>query len=139
MSLVLDPFVFFYDVTPVTTTASTSRTPRAEKRGFTPRMDVTELDTGFSIHLDLPGVHKEDIHLSVKDHVLTVSGKRAPPHPEVDKTKKASEKVYGAFERVVRLPETVDAEGVQARLENGVLELVVPKKPVEEPKRIQID
>ncbi|KAL3894202.1 MAG: hypothetical protein SGCHY_005414 [Lobulomycetales sp.] len=115
-----------------------------DQRCHVPSMDVVEKPNSYSIKLDLPGLAKEHINISLKDQVLTVSGERkseqADESNENGFTSHISERAYGRFERKIRMPETADLseEKASASMENGVLEIVFPKKVDAVPKTILI-
>ncbi|KAJ3093846.1 hypothetical protein HDU96_001999 [Phlyctochytrium bullatum] len=105
------------------------------------RLDVSETPTSYLIHADLPGVSKDQLNITLKDDVLTISGERKDSREIKDEQRHVVERSYGRFSRSVRLPVNADAENVAARLDEGVLEVTVGKREVpkeEAPKRISI-
>ncbi|KAJ3334328.1 hypothetical protein HDU76_000021 [Blyttiomyces sp. JEL0837] len=94
------------------------------------RLDLTETDTNYILHTDVPGINKDDVNITVKDDVLTISGERKSAYEETDdkKHRHIVERRFGKFSRSVRLPKDVDVEEVNAKMENGVLELTLGKK-----------
>jgi HSP20 family protein len=100
----------------------------ASEAVFRPSLDVTETNDAFAIHVDLPGVQEEDIEVQVTGNRLTVSGKREGEETREGDRYVAIERAYGAFSRSFVLPDSADVEHVEARLENGVLEIKVPKR-----------
>jgi HSP20 family protein len=103
--------------------------------GFTPTLDVYEGPEDFLVLIDLPGVKSEDVNIEVNDHVLTISGTRAPA--EVGEGK-LLERPYGSFVRNLTLPKGVDSDKIAADYTDGVLELRIPKPAQAKPKRIAI-
>jgi HSP20 family protein len=107
---------------------------------WVPAMDIAERAEGFSIQVDLPGVRPEDVELDFEQGVLTIRGAK----PSVLDAKAAEEclhareRVSGAFERALRLPNTVDADAIDASFANGVLTITVPKAQAAMSRRIQI-
>ena len=92
---------------------------------YSPALDVSESEDGFTVRMEVPGVAKDQIKLSVEDDVLTISGER---HVESEDAKHLiRERRYGAFERRLSLPDTIDLEKVAARHEDGVLTVELPK------------
>ncbi|MCW5619844.1 MAG: Hsp20/alpha crystallin family protein, partial [Burkholderiales bacterium] len=91
------------------------------------RIDATEDDKAYRITADIPGVHKEDIRISVDDNEVTITAESSS-----DKEEKEGERVvlreraYGAMSRTLTLPQAVDDDNAQARYENGVLTLTLP-------------
>lgn len=95
---------------------------------FVPKVDIIENEKAFEIHLAVPGMNKEDFHIDLKENHLAVSGERKFTLGEKDeKHFRSLETQYGAFRREFVLPENVDGENIQAKYNNGILELVVPK------------
>ena len=91
------------------------------------------------LHADLPGVAIEDVDITLQDAVLTISGTRKNGTPE-GVTPYLGELVYGEFTRSIRVPEYLAADAIKARLENGVLEVVLLGAVTEaQPKRIAIE
>ncbi|KAI9207431.1 HSP20-like chaperone [Polychytrium aggregatum] len=108
----------------------------------TPRLDVIENETEFVVKADLPGLKKDDVHVSLLDDVLTIEGERRSSHEEKKDTYHMVECSYGQFQRKIRLPPTVDAQSIQGKMTDGVLELKIGKKalpPPPEAKKIAIN
>lgn len=101
---------------------------------FAPAVDIEENDNGYYLSFDVPGVAREDIHLELKDGMIKVWGERKK---EI-KQGKYSEKSYGRFERAFSLPEVADSENIEANFQDGVLNVLVPKKQVTQAKRIEV-
>ena len=104
--------------------------------------DVTESKTAFTLVADTPGYKKADLKIELTDaSTITVSGERKSTHEVDDKTKRVHhvERSFGSFARSFRLPDNADVSGVEAVMEDGVLTITVPKKPVPDgPKVVQI-
>ncbi len=107
--------------------------------GWSPAVDVIDNKDGVVVKVELPGIRKDDINVSIENNVLTVQGEKKPEleNPEADVLR--SERYYGSFYRAFTLPSSVDAQKVSAKFENGVLELSVLKKEEAKPKQIRID
>jgi len=87
----------------------------------------------------LPGVEKKDVKISVSDNNLTVQG-------EIEKDKETKkedyyccERAYGTYSRTISLPAEIDQEKIKAIFRNGILEIILPKKPEKKPKEITIE
>jgi len=87
---------------------------------------------------ELPGVTGEDVNLSLQEDVLTLSGKREPQAQEQNVSWQRRERAYGSFSRAVQLPFRVDPDKVQARFNNGVLEIELQRLEADRPKKIEI-
>jgi len=105
---------------------------------FAPSFDVKENKEGYVFRADLPGVREEDLEISLTGNHLTISGKREQEKHEQGDTYYASERSYGSFSRAFTLPDGTDGENVKAELKNGVLQVIVPKKPEVQPRKITI-
>lgn len=103
-----------------------------------PRLDVVETDTEFEIEAEMPGLHREDIEISFDDGVLTIRGEKKIEEERKDKNLHVSERRYGEFRRTLRLPTSVDPNGIKATMENGVLRIVAPKLAHAEAKKIEV-
>ena len=108
--------------------------------GFTPTVNTREGEYAYHVEADLPGVKKEDIHVDLKDNVLTISGERKTKKEVKEKDYYKKESSYGKFQRSFTLPENTDAENIEANSKDGVLEVVIPKmkKSSKETKKIKI-
>lgn len=111
----------------------------SEMTSFVPTFDVKETDGSFVFKADLPGIKENDLEISLTGNRLTVSGQRHEDRKDEGDTYYAYERSYGAFSRSFTLPEGVDPDQVQADLKDGVLNVVIPKKPEVQPKRIRLN
>ena len=107
--------------------------------GRHPRIEMAESTDAWFVQLDLPGVDKEAIELSTVGDELRVSGRRARPGYPDGTVVRRSERSYGSFRRTLRLPADVDSDRIRARLEDGVLELRMPKRGGQSGRKVQID
>ncbi len=107
---------------------------------FVPTVNTREADDAYYIEVDLPGVSKDDINIDVNDNTLTISGVRKVKEEHKDDSFYKVESVYGKFERSFSLPEDVDTDKIEAKHNNGVLEIKIPKieKVEKAPKKIEI-
>jgi len=105
---------------------------------WAPRVDVKEEAERFLIRADVPGVDPKDIEVSVEDGVLTISGERKTEEREESAGWTRVERHSGRFHRSFTLPETVNAAGVTAKGEHGVLEISIPKVEKAQPKKIEV-
>ncbi len=110
----------------------------AGRRTWLPAVDIYENDESFVATADLPGLRKDDIDVSIEDNVLTVSGERKFEKSEDDGTFRRVERAYGTFRRSFALPRGVDSAKVEARFEDGVLTLTLPKSEVAKSRKITV-
>jgi HSP20 family protein len=111
---------------------------RDRQAPWMPAMDVYETDEKVVVTVELPGITAEDVEVSVEDSTLTVSGKREFASEVTEESYHRIERRYGSFSRAVTLPPQVDAGKVDARFDDGVLSIEVPKVEKAKPKKIQI-
>lgn len=105
---------------------------------FQPRFDVKETKDGYVFNADLPGVKEEDLDISVTGNRLTVSGRRDCEERKEGERFFAVECSYGTFSRSFTMPDHVDPDHVRAEFKDGVLTLVVPKRPEAQPRKISL-
>jgi HSP20 family protein len=109
--------------------------------GWVPPVDITEHADRFELAVDLPGVDPDKVEITLEDGVLSVSGEREAEAQRADdgaETRMRTERGHGRFYRRFVLPETVDAERVQASGRNGVLAISIPKQAKAQPRRIKV-
>jgi HSP20 family protein len=106
---------------------------------WTPAVDVKEEENRFVIKADIPGVEPKDIEVHMDKGMLTIEGKRESEVTEEKEGYKRVERVYGSFSRRFSLPDTADADNIQAESKHGVLEIVIPKKAADQPRRIEVN
>jgi HSP20 family protein len=87
---------------------------------------------------ELPGVTRDDVNLSLQDDVLSLAGKREPKTQQEDANWQRRERAYGSFSRAIQLPFRVDPNNVQARFNNGILELELERLEADRPRKIEI-
>ncbi len=102
-----------------------------------PPVDISETETEYRIDVEIPAVARDDVAVSVKDGVLTVTGERKV-EKDTDGKRHRVERQYGRFSRSFRLPENVDEDHISASSRDGVLYLVVSKKEKEQPRTIEV-
>lgn len=100
-------------------------------------MDAYRDGDHFMVHFDLPGVDPESIEVTVEDNVLNVKAERSWERRE-GQDWVANERYEGTFQRQLFLGDTLDAEGIEANYENGVLTLTVPVAEKAKPRKIEI-
>ena len=107
-------------------------------RRWMPALDVTETSDAYHIDVEVPGIRPEDINVTVDQGMLTISGERRSEEEKSDRSYHRVERRYGSFRRSISLPRDVDASRVEAKYDNGVLRLEVPKTAASQPKRIEV-
>jgi HSP20 family protein len=94
---------------------------------FTPKVDVIETESAYEVQVAVPGLNKEDFKIEINDNYLTVSGERKLSNEKKEKNFHSIETQYGSFSRSFTLPENADGSKINAKYNNGILELVIPK------------
>jgi len=112
----------------------------AEPEFQVPLVDILEEAERFVIRADVPGMSQEHIEVQMDDHTLTIRGERSHETRDEGGEGRFSriERHTGSFKRQFVLPETIDADSIGARLEHGVLEITIPKRPETTPRTIEI-
>lgn len=108
-------------------------------RAWVPAVDVAEDQKSYTLALELPGVKAEDVSIELVDgNRLSVRGEKKQQLEEKTDRVHRFERSFGSFQRVFVLPDTVDGERIEARSENGVLTITVPKTERAKPREIPI-
>ena len=111
---------------------------QGSRQTYTPSFDVRESKEAYHFHADLPGLKQKDLEITFNANQLTIAGRREEEKREESDRYHAVERWYGSFARTFSLPQGVDAENVTADLKDGVLRVVVPKRPEVQPRKISI-
>src|SRR5271168_4521345 len=105
---------------------------------FAPAVDVYEDEHTVTLKIEVPGIDEKDIDVRLENNTLTVHGERKLEKEEKEENYRRVERQYGSFTRSFTLPNTVDAEGVSAQYDKGVLKIKLAKKAEAKPKQIKI-
>lgn len=115
--------------------SSTPQTQSHRRPGdWQPPVDLAEESGQFVICVDLPGVAPSDVEVCIEDNLLSLSGERRGERP----AQLRMERPMGRFSVQVVLPASIEREQVQAQHRNGVLQIVLPKRKIEQPSRVDI-
>ncbi|OUM59125.1 hypothetical protein PIROE2DRAFT_47338 [Piromyces sp. E2] len=104
---------------------------------FSPKVNIGEDENNYYIEADLPGMTKEQVHVELtEENTIVISGERTKKKNKNEKGMKITEMdcPYGKFQRSFRVPKQVVIEKIEAKVENGVLEIIIPRK---EPTKIE--
>ncbi|MBU8896282.1 Hsp20/alpha crystallin family protein [Corallococcus sp. H22C18031201] len=113
--------------------------PRSQDaRELTPAADILEAEAGVTIRVDLPGHDAKSIQVKVENDVLTVRSERKAEPGESGVTVRRQERASGVYSRSFGLPDTVDSTRVEARYENGVLTLTLPRSEATKPRVVEV-
>ena len=105
---------------------------------FTPRVDIWDTGDSLKVHADLPGVPKENVCVEIHNGNLHIDGSTLEEKEYEKFNSKVRERKFGKFSRVISLPPGIDQSLVKAEFKNGVLEMNIPKKAENQPKKISI-
>jgi len=108
------------------------------QRNFVPSVDIGEDETSYLVTADVPGMKPEELDIQVENNVLTIRGERKFESRGKQSGYHRVERHYGSFQRSFTLPEGVNAEAVEANVENGTLTLRVPKPTTAVPKKVKV-
>jgi HSP20 family protein len=111
---------------------------RADTAAWAPALDISERKDAYLVTVELPGVEPDDLEITLEDGLLTIQGERHSTQDSSEQQFHRVERRYGAFRRAITLPAQVQAEQIEATVDNGVLQIVVPKTQEATPKRIQV-
>ncbi len=106
--------------------------------GWAPALDVHEDKDTFSIRVELPGMKREDIEVSLQDGVLVISGERQEEKINEGTEVHRQERFYGRFSRALTLPAAVAGDKVKAQYKDGILTVTLPKAEEAKPKAITV-
>lgn len=114
--------------------------PRELAWGAKPAVDITEKENAFEVTAELPGLDEKTIEVKLVNGGLTIKGEKREEKEEKKKDYYLHERYFGSFERCFGVPESVDTDKIQASFKNGVLTVILPKKPeaLKPEKKIEI-
>ena len=110
----------------------------ATTMAWAPALDISERKDAYLVTVELPGVDVDDLQVTLEDGLLTIQGERYFAHDSSEQHFHRVERRYGAFRRSITLPAQVMAEQIEATVDNGVLQILVPKMEEATPRRIQV-
>ena len=105
---------------------------------WVPRVEVSEHKDKYQLSVELPGIDKKDVHVEVQNNTLSISGEKESAIEDQDENYHIRERVYGKFNRTFELPSRIEADKIDAKYNNGVLNLAIPKAEEAKPKQIEV-
>jgi len=105
---------------------------------WAPSVDIREDDNAFTLLADIPGVDPKDIEISMEKSVLTIKGERQSETVEEQDSYRRVERLSGQFYRRFTLPDSADADKIEAKSEHGVITITIPKQEVTVSRRIEV-
>jgi HSP20 family protein len=112
--------------------------PARAAQSFNPAVDIVEKDDVYLVRAEVPGLAPENIDVQVENDVLTVRGERKYENEEERGGYRRVERSYGSFARSFVLPKGTQAEAVEARVEQGVLTVTIPKVPAATSRKVEV-
>lgn len=112
--------------------------PLANWTSWSPTADLFESDDAFVLEMELAGFERDDLEITVDNGVLTVRGERPDPEAAGEVTYYVQERTPARFSRSFSLPRSVDADRVEAKLDNGLLRVTLSKSAEAKPRRIAV-
>jgi len=110
----------------------------ASPLAWAPALDIAEGKDAYLVTVELPGVKLDDLEITLEDGLLTIQGERHVAHDSSEEQFHRVERSFGAFRRSITLPAQVEADAVEASMEDGVLRILGPKAEEAKAKRIQV-
>lgn len=118
------------------------RTDRDESsllaRDWKPAADFVEEDDAYVAKVELPGVRKDDVKITMQDNVLTIRGEKKEEKKGKEGGAHRVERFYGSFQRSFSLPASVNSNGIEAEYKEGILTITMPKAEESKPKQIEV-
>ena len=108
------------------------------RASWVPAIDVHENEQEITLRAELAGLSRDEVDLTIDKDRLTLQGEKKLEKEDADGDYRRVESRYGSFYRSLPLPDSVDQEKVEARFDNGVLNIVLPKSKAAKPKRIEL-
>lgn len=105
---------------------------------WAPSVDISENEKAFTLLADIPGVNPDDIEISMEKGVLTIKGERSTEKVDEGDNYRRVERESGQFYRRFTLPDSADADKIEAKSEHGVLRITIPKQEVAVSRRIEV-
>ncbi|NCC77167.1 Hsp20/alpha crystallin family protein [Desulfobulbus propionicus] len=107
---------------------------------FKPKVDLSAADNEYLLTVEIPGVNEKDVSVDISNNTMTIKGEKKQEKEDKEKNYYRIERSYGAFQRVLSLPDDVDQDNIKASFKNGVLSITMPRKalPAGEVKQVEI-
>ncbi len=105
---------------------------------WTPAVDITEQEDAYRVNVELPGVDKNDVSITLESNILTIRGTKKQEKEEKGKEYHRVERSYGSFHRSFTLPTSVQADKIDAVFKDGILNVTLPKAEEAKPKQIEV-
>ena len=114
---------------------------RDDDTGFsawTPAVDIAEHDDEYLVKVELPGVNKDDVKITLENNILTIRGEKKQEKETKKENYHRIERSYGSFQRSFTLPTSVKSDKIDAAYKDGILQIALPKAEEAKPKQIEV-
>jgi HSP20 family protein len=115
-----------------------SEEPALINAAWVPAVDVAEEDSQYVVKVELPGVNKDDVNISLESNILTIRGEKKTEQESKGKNYHRVERSFGSFHRSFALPTTVKVDKIDAVFKDGILAVTMPKADEAKPKQIEV-
>ncbi len=105
---------------------------------WSPSVDIAEGKDEFTVKVELPGIDKKDVKVTVQDNVLMIQGEKKQESETKEKNYHRVERSFGSFARSFRLPSLVKADKIEAQYKDGILSITLPKSEEAKAKEIEV-
>jgi len=105
---------------------------------WTPAVDIAEHDDEYLVKVELPGVNKDDVKITIESNILTIRGEKKQEKETKKENYHRVERSYGSFQRSFTLPTTVKSDKIDASYKDGILSVSLPKAEEAKPKQIEV-
>jgi HSP20 family protein len=106
---------------------------------FMPRVDIVDDKDSVNINVELPGMKKDDIKVTIDENILTIAGERKHESEQKDRNYIRTERLFGSFSRSFTLPDDINSEKIMADYKDGILAVNLAKVEKPEPKEITVE
>jgi len=105
---------------------------------WSPAVDVAEHDDAYVVKVELPGVNKDEVKITIESNILTIRGEKKQEKETKKENYHRVERSYGSFQRSFTLPSTVKSDKIDAAYKDGILTIALPKAEEAKPKQIEV-
>jgi len=105
---------------------------------WTPAVDISERESEYQVRVELPGINKDDVKITLESNILTIRGEKKHEKDMQEENMHRMERVYGSFQRSFTLPTVVKDNEINAVFTNGILTITLPKAEEAKPKQIEV-
>ena len=105
---------------------------------WNPPVDIREREDAYLVEVEIPGLKKDDVKITMENNILTIKGEKNQDSEEKRGDYHRTERVYGSFVRYFTLPSSAKSDKIEAQYKNGVLTITLPKAEEAKPKAIEV-